>query len=166
MSRHLRGGFVGILAIVAACCAYALVPSDDPRPARAATPNAAALTRETPYQGVVARLPYVGTLTWRCNREQIFSTRLALPTPGATVTVSVSSDGVPVWRNRRVDPAVPPKRTIAGPFRARETQTWRIRYHHKPATLAVVARLRFAAPRPEVECLVSHAEIDVRRTPH
>jgi hypothetical protein len=82
------------------------------------------------------------------------------------VFVSVTSDGKEVWRGRQVNPKPPPERTIVGPLRALERQNWAIRYHHAPATLKVAARMRFAAPRPEVECLVAHAAIDVRRTAH
>ena len=122
--------------------------------------------RETTRQGLVARLPYVGTLTWRCDDEQRFFTTLRLPTPGATVFVGVTSDGEILWRRSQVNPKPAPERTVVGPFRALERQTWTIRYHHMPATIRVIARLRFAAPRPEVECLVAHAGIDVRRTAH
>jgi hypothetical protein len=44
------------------------------------------------------------------------------------------------------EPVPAPKRTVVGPFTAVRRQTWTIRYHHKPATLTVIARLRFAAP--------------------
>ena len=124
------------------------------------------LFRETPYQGLVARLPRIGTLTWRCDDERRFFTTLTLETPGAGVTAGLASDGETVFRGRLVNPLPPPRHGAAGPFEARKTQTWTIRYHHEPATLRVVARLRFAAPRPNVECLVARSVVGTRRTPH
>jgi hypothetical protein len=123
-------------------------------------------TRETPYGGVVARLPFVGTLTWRCDDERRFFTQLTLPSPGATVLVGLEADGTRVWRRRPVHPRPPPRRAVAGPFAAVRDQTWTIRYHHMPATLTVIARLRFAAPRSRSDCVVSRTNIQVRRTPH
>ena len=122
--------------------------------------------RETPYSGVVARLPFVGTLTWRCDEQRRFFTRLALPRPGATVFVSLNADGRRVWRRRRVDPRGGRERTVVGPFRAVRRQTWTIRYHHAPATLRVVARLRFSAPPSRAQCVVARASIEIARTPH
>jgi hypothetical protein len=153
-----RGRFVALAGVLVATVGgtYALASGDDQH----------ASSRDTTRQGLIARLPYVGTLTWRCDDEQRFFTELRLPKPGATVFVSVTADGVPVWRGRQVNPKPAPEPTRAVPPPALRTQTWTIRYHHMPATAKVVVRLRFAAPRPEVECLVSHAAIDVRRTPH
>lgn len=117
--------------------------------------------------GVVARLPFVGTLTWRCDRtgrSARFSTRLTLPDPGATVFVSVSSDGAPVVRGKQIDPPDPPRRGGAGPFAARRSQAWTIRYDHKDATLTVRARLRFAVPTGDGHgCVLSRSTIDTRR---
>jgi hypothetical protein len=115
--------------------------------------------RETPRQGLVATVPYVGRLTWRCDDNRRFSTRLTLPAPGATVTAGVVTDGKPVVRRR-------PVRSVFGPSPARRSQTWTIRYHHKPATVLAIVRLRFAASRITGDCQVTHAKIDVRRTPH
>jgi hypothetical protein len=123
-----------------------------------------ASTAEAANRGLVARLPYVGALSWRCDREQRFFTSLALPTPGAGVVVSVTSDGTSVLRRRQVNPNPPPQRTSIGPFRALKTQTWVVRYHHKPATLRAVIRLRFDARR--FKCLVQHTGIAVERPPH
>jgi hypothetical protein len=122
--------------------------------------------RETAQSGLVARLPYVGELTWRCDDEHGFSTELELPSPGATVFVSLTSDGEPRWRNGRVDPVPAPKRTSVGPFPALDRQTWTIRYSHKPATLTVRVRLGFSAPPPPSHCLVSRTSVEVRRTAH
>src|SRR5687767_3442702 len=150
------------LTLIAAGTALALAgASPDARPAKltphdgVGTPPDAWPARETPYGGLVARLPHIGTLTWRCDDEQRFFTKLTLETPGASVTAGLTSDGETVFRGRQVHPLPPPRHGSAGPFGARRTQRWTIRYHHKPATLKVVARLRFAAPRPGVECLVS-----------
>jgi hypothetical protein len=115
---------------------------------------------------VVARVPFVGTLAWRCDREGSFSTRLIHPAPGASITVSLESDGAQVWRRRRVDPAPAPRATVVGPFPADRNQVWTIRYSHKPATLKVVARLRFAAPASRSQCVVARTGIRVRRIAH
>jgi hypothetical protein len=131
-----------------------------------ATPAAEPPTRETPQGGVVARLPFVGTLTWRCDGERRFTTQLELPRLGASVTVGLVSDGTRVWRGRQVNPLPSPRRTVVGPFAADRRQTWTIRYHHKPATLKVVARLRFSAPRSRSQCVISRADIHMRRTAH
>jgi hypothetical protein len=167
MHRATRLSVV-LVSSVAAGAAYALAASpakvDETGGARVTQQRS--LLRETPYRGVVARLPHIGTLTWRCDDEQRFFTTLTLETPGASVTAGLTSDGQTVFRGRRVDPLPPPRHGTAGPFEARRTQTWTIRYHHKPATLKVVARLRFAAPRPGVECLVARSVVDTRRTPH
>jgi len=82
------------------------------------------------------------------------------------VTAGLTSDGQTGFRGRRVDPLPPPRHGTAGPVEARRTQTWTIRYHPEPATLEVVARLSFAAPRPQVECLVKRSVVETRRTPH
>jgi hypothetical protein len=166
MHRATRLSVV-LVSSVAAGAAYALAAS----PAKVDETGGArtqqrSLLRETPYRGVVARLPHIGTLTWRCDDEQRFFTKLTLETPGAGVTASLTSDGETVFRGRLVQPLAPPRHGGAGPFEARRTQTWTIRYHHKPATLKVVARVRFAAPRPGVECLVKRSVVDTRRTPH
>jgi hypothetical protein len=147
-----------------------LSPSDDAAPAtspatvdqRTGEPT----TGETSRGGVVARLPFAGTLLWRCNRERRFATRLALPRPGATVLVSLTADGKRVWHRRQVNPVSAPRRTVVGPFAAVRRQTWTIRYHHKPATLVAIARLRFAAPPSRSQCVVSRTNIEVRRTAH
>jgi hypothetical protein len=166
--RHFAWSRAAALTSLAAAVAGVAVvagmrPSDSND---ASAADASGAVRETPRQGLVARLPRVGTLTWRCDRKQRFFTELTLPSPGATVFVGIESDGKRVWRRRQVNPAVTPEATVVGPFRALERQTWTIRYHHAPATLRVVARLRFAAPPPRAECLVTHAGIDIRRRPH
>jgi hypothetical protein len=115
---------------------------------------------------VIARLPFVGTLTWRCDDERRFTTRLILPAPGASVSVSLTADGTRLWRNRRVNPVRAPKPTVIGPFAAVRSQTWAIRHHHKPATMKVIARLRFAALPSRGQCVVSRTSIEVRRRAH
>jgi hypothetical protein len=114
---------------------------------------------ETPQRGLVAQLPFVGTLTWSCDQQQRFRTRLTLPDPGATVFVGLVSDGRRVLRNRPVHP----HHQAAGPFGARRTQTWTIRHHHKSASLTVVVKLRFTASG--AACAVARTDIRIRRTP-
>ncbi len=141
-----------VAAVIAAAGVAAAATADGPP------------TRETAYSGLIARLPHVGALTWRCDREKRFSTLLRLPKAGATVYVGLVSDGRRIWRHRRVDPAPAPKRTIVGPFRADRRQGWTIRYHHKPASLVVGVRLQFTAGPPVFSCRVSRSFIDVRDT--
>jgi hypothetical protein len=62
-----------------------------------------------------------------------------------------------------VNPLPAPRRTVVGPFRALRRQSWNIRYHHKPATLRVVARLRFGASPSRAECVVCRTDIEIRR---
>ena len=162
----MRWGAAGLAALAAAGATYAVAAEPDEVQSSARRTDAVRPARETPFQGLVARLPHIGTLTWRCDDERRFFTKLTLETPGAGVTASLTSDGETVFRGRLVQPLAPPRHGGAGPFEARRTQTWTIRYHHKPATLKVVARVRFAAPRPGVECLVKRSVVDTRRTPH
>lgn len=119
-------------------------------------------TEEREDRGVIAQLPFVGTLSWRCERtgrSARFFTRLTLPDPGATVFVSVSSDGKRVVRDQQVDPPASPVTFPAG-----RRQAWTIRYDHKPATLTVRVRLRFGLPREDGPgCVVTRSTIDVRR---
>jgi hypothetical protein len=161
MRRFAWSRAAALTSLAAAVAGVVLVASNQPYDSNEA--SAADAGEETLRQGLVAQLPYVGTLSWRCDRKRRFFTKLTRQSPGATVFVGIESDGERVWRRRRVDPALPPEATVIGPFRALERQTWTIRYHHAPATVRVVARLRFAA-RPRGDCLVSHAEIDVRRS--
>ena len=115
--------------------------------------------------GVVVRLPDIGTLRWSCEGTSAsprFRTRLVLPEVGASVFVWVTSDGAPVARNRQIDPRFEGKGGVAGPYTARRRQTWRITYHHKPASFDVRVRLRFAGP-PDVQCMVSRPLVDIRR---
>lgn len=163
----MRWGAAGLAALAAAGATYALAAGPgDVEPGARESAAAQPAVRETPYQGLVARLPRIGALTWRCDDQQRFFTELTLETPGAGVTAGLIPDGQTVFRGRLVKPLPPPRHGSAGPFEARRTQTWTIRYHHEPATLEVVARLRFAAPRRQVECLVKRSVVDTRRTPH
>jgi hypothetical protein len=82
------------------------------------------------------------------------------------VSVTLTADGTQLWHDRRVNPVPAPRRTVIGPFAAVRTQTWAIRYHHKPATMKVVARLRFASSPSRGQCVVSRTNIEVRRTAH
>jgi hypothetical protein len=161
MTGPIRRWGTAMTALAGVCAAGAHFAASE------ASPRAeGALARETDRGGVVARLPFIGTLAWRCDEERRFSTRLIHPAPGASLTVGLESDSVRVWRRRRVDPVPAPRDTVIGPFPAQRRQVWTIRYHHKPATLTVAARLRFAAPASRSECVVSRADIRVRRTAH
>ncbi|MEA2363990.1 MAG: hypothetical protein QOD71_3135 [Thermoleophilaceae bacterium] len=158
----------GALACVAV--GYALVrPGDEPPLVSAALDTAegvpARAARELNDAGLVARLPFVGTLAWRCDDERRFYTQLTLPRPGATVFVTLDADRKPIWRGKQVNPDPAPRRTVVGPFSAVRGQTWVISYNHEPATLKVVARLRFAAPPSRSQCVVS-STIRTHRTAH
>src|ERR1700754_3550052 len=104
MNRPLRWA-AGLAGVAAAGATYAVAagPADDRPGSRGSVdvPSSAhgpaevqssargpALpsVRETPYQGLIARLPHIGALTWRCDDEQRFFTKLTLETPGAGVT--------------------------------------------------------------------------------
>jgi hypothetical protein len=161
MSPAVRHWSTAVAAIAAVCAAGAHLPASEEPGA-----GVGASVRETSSGGVVARVPFVGTLAWRCDREGRFSSRLIHPAPGASITVSLESDGAQVWRRRRVDPAPAPRDTVVGPFSADRNQVWTIRYSHKPATLKVVARLWFAAPASRSQCVVARTGIRVRRIPH
>jgi hypothetical protein len=171
MSRLLWRRGLSVAVVASAMAGYILLSPGDERGPATAAPTIAQragepTTRERPYEGVVARLPFVGTLTWRCDDERRFSTQLTLPSPGATVFVSLDADGRRVWRRRQVNPVPAPERTMVGSFAAVRRQTWTIRYHHKPATLTVIARLRFAAPPSRSQCVVSRTNIEIRRAAH
>jgi len=94
---------------------------------------------------LIAQLPQVGRLAWQCDENGAFSTSLSLPDPGATVFVSVTADGRPVFERRRVDPG--PGVDLRTPLQHVPRQRWRIRYHHKPATIRARVRIRFAQSR-------------------
>jgi hypothetical protein len=120
---------------------------------------------ETNSSGLVARLPYLGDLTWRCGGRR-FSTRLIMPPPGASLTVGVQADRHTLWPKRQVHPRPNGGRTVVGPFAATARQTWSLGYHHMPATLAATVRLRFTAEPERGVCTVTATRISVRRTPH
>jgi hypothetical protein len=122
--------------------------------------------RETAYGGVVARVPHIGTLAWHCDRERHISTRLVLPTPGATVFVNVTTDGHVVWRQHQLDPAPGGGSTVAGPFPLHRRQSWRIYYNHAPATITVMARLWVSPTPSRAQCVVSRTRLGIRRTAH
>ena len=134
MKPPLRWGAAGLAALAAAGASYAVAggPADDepaageaadvqsaargPADVQSSAPGSARVlpaVRETPYQGLVARLPHIGTLTWRCDDQRRFFTELTLETPGASVTAGLTSDGQTVFRGRRVDPL--PRRGTAPP---------------------------------------------------
>ncbi len=119
---------------------------------------------ERPVSGLVAALPFVGSLTWHCEEGgERFATQLW--PPDATIYVSLSADGRRVWKRKRVDPLANPKvKLLVGTPLARRSQTWTISYHHKPATISVTARLRFRAS--EGQCVIAHSAITTHRTPH
>ncbi len=122
-----------------------------------ARPGRPPRTGETLIQGNVVTLPFVGTLSWHCqpSREpRRFTTSLVLPRPGATVVASLWADGHRVWKRRRIDPLPDPSVTlVSNSPPAAHRQTWRLRYHHEPATFTAVVRLRFHAE--DARCLIS-----------
>ncbi len=114
------------------------------------------------YSTLIATLPEVGRLTWRCGLDGRSSTTLTLPLPGASVDVSVESDGRQVFKDRQFDPPASSKRhgRLSTPFERVRRQRWRIGYHH-PHPLTAVVRIRFARNRGG-ECFVPRAVTDVR----
>lgn len=115
------------------------------------------------YSGLIAKLPAVGRLTWRCDESGRSSTTLTLPRPGDTVFVTVVSDGRHVFNRRQLHPADPPNERgrLATPAERVRQQSWRVRYHHKPAPVRAVVRIRFARDRGG-DCFVPRATTDVR----
>jgi hypothetical protein len=154
----------GLAALLTASVVAYLVFTGDGE-SKTATPgspgNQPPLSLETADSGLIARLPFVGTLRWNCLGGR-FETYLY--PPQATVFVSLTADGRHVFRRRRVDPSPnPDTRIIVGtPKPARRTQTWTVTYNHKPATIRVTARLRFRASN--FNCRVAHTEISAQRT--
>ena len=116
------------------------------------------------YSTLIASLPEVGRLTWRCDRDGRSSTTLTLPQPGSSVDVSVKSDGRQVFKDRQVDPPASGKRhgRLATPLERVRRQRWRIGYHH-PHPVAAIVGVRFARNRGG-ECFVPRAVTDVRTT--
>jgi hypothetical protein len=121
-------------------------------------------TRESFSTGVVRRVPLVGTLTWSCDRHaRQFFTRLSLARPGATVFIRLNSDGSRLYDHKQVDPAPPPARTTITAPLATRGQSWRIRYHHEPATILVTAHVHLAS-RSGPKCVTWRTA--VHRRPH
>jgi len=119
---------------------------------------------ERPTNGLVGVLPFVGTLTWRCEEGGARFATLLYP-PDATIYVSLRADGRRVWHHRRIDPHPNPKVSIlVGTPLVRRSQTWTISYHHMPATIRVTARLRFRSS--DSQCVVARSAITTRRVPH
>jgi len=155
-----------LLAIASTLAAvYAIVT--DASGSRSATARSAnESSGETTVQGLVAQLPFVGSLSWECDPlrdiSRRFTTSLALPEPGATVFASLWADGRQIWTRRKINPSPNPRTTqvMSSPPAARR-QTWEITHHHKPATVRVTAKLQFRAT-PE-RCLVSPVKIVTRR---
>ena len=115
------------------------------------------------YNGLIAKLPAVGRLTWRCDQSGRSSTTLTLPRPGDSVFVTVVSDGRRMFNRRQLDPAASPKEEgrLATPLERVRQQSWRIRYHHKPAPVLAAVRIRFGRDRGG-DCFVPRATTDVR----
>jgi hypothetical protein len=72
------------------------------------------------YSTLLATLPEVGRLTWRCDLDGRSSTMLTLPLPGSSLDVSVKPDGRQVFKGRRLNPPASGKRqgTACHPARA------------------------------------------------
>ncbi len=115
------------------------------------------------YSTLVANLPEIGRLTWRCDLTGRFSTVLTLPLPGSSVDVTVDSDGRQVFRNRRLDPSASGRRhgRLATPLEKVHRQRWRILHYHPPGPVLAIVRIRFARNRGG-ECFVPRAVTDVR----
>jgi hypothetical protein len=150
---------------LAGALASSLVGGSD-EPDRAAGSVAGATDRSRApggYARLIAALPEVGRLSWRCDDEGRSSTTLALPRPGGTVSVSVESDGRRLFRAQRLDPPDPPEQAgrLATPFQRLRRQSWKIRYEHPPAPTLVDVHIRFARNRVG-ECFVPRATTDVR----
>jgi hypothetical protein len=122
--------------------------------------------RETSHGGVVATVPHIGTIAWQCDERQRYSTRLVLPSPGATVFVNLTTEGHVVWRQQKVDPDPSGRPTVVGPFPVKRRQAWRIYYNHEPATVTAIARLRVPPPSSRAQCVVSRARLNIKRTAH
>ena len=114
------------------------------------------------YSTLIATLPEVGRLTWRCDFDGRSSTTLTLPLPGSGVDVSVESDGRRVFKDRQFDPPASNKRhgRLSTPLQRVRRQRWTIGYHH-PHPLTAIVRIRFALNRGG-ECFVPRAVTDVR----
>jgi hypothetical protein len=151
--------------LIAAGLSFALLAfSDESGPATAAKDRSRdSVYPERPISGLVATLPFVGTLVWHCE-EKGFVTQL-FP-PDATIFASLVADGKRVWKHRRVDPLPDPrtKLVVGSPGFAQRSQTWTITYRHAPATIRVTARLRFR--RSDSQCVVARSAISTRRIPH
>jgi hypothetical protein len=125
---------------------------DPARPLRAprvAEITAPKTTRASFSSGVVRRVPLIGTLSWSCDRHaRQFYTRLTLARPGATLFIRLNSDGFRLYDHKQIDPRPgSAATTVTGPLAARG-QSWRIRYHHEPATILFKAHVRLARSGP------------------
>jgi hypothetical protein len=155
------GALLGLVAL-AGVVVYVLVDGGDDSE-RAEGPVAG---RVAAYEGpsrLIAELPEVGRLTWRCDTKGRFAATLTLALPGSGVDISVASDGRQVFEGRRLDPPASTSRRgrLATPFEHVRQQSWRIRYHHKPAPMLASVRIRYASDGG-VDCFVPHATTDVR----
>jgi hypothetical protein len=113
--------------------------------------------RETAVDGVVTRIPYVGTLRWRCDARDRFYSALRIPERNATVITTLRSDGVLAWKRRALDPG----QELESPAAAHR-QYWRIRYRHSAATIVAHVRMRFASS-PNNGCRVARTSVVIRR---
>jgi hypothetical protein len=147
---------------------YALLAlADDSGPASAARGHTRDSSYpERPVSGLVAILPFVGSLTWQCEEgKEGERFRTQLDPPEATIYVSLRADGKEVWHHKRVDPLPNPNVSLlVGTPLARRSQTLVVTYRHAPATIKVTARLRFAAS--ESQCVVARSTITTQRIPH
>jgi hypothetical protein len=152
-----RWALLVALAVVALGAWILLAPEDEPQRTQAeTTPQVRDVVRETTNSGLIAQLPHVGTLTWRCDRRLRFVTRLTLPGLPATVFVTLTSDGRRVWTRKQLD---------AGSLRAPPasvSQAWTVSFHHKDATQTSTASLRFGRSKQTIECAVLRATIRTR----
>ncbi len=155
-----------LLAIaVASVLGYAALDGTDaPHPAVGSGVDRGARARGG-YSTLIANLPEIGRLTWRCGLTGRSSTALTLPLPGFSVDVTVDSDGRQVFRNRRLDPPASNRRhgRLATPLEKVHRQRWRIRHYHPPGPVLAIVRIRFARNRGG-ECFVPRAVTDVRTT--
>lgn len=162
----MRLGWLGALVAAAVLAALVLdLTSGSDEPSRA-EPRAVRSDDVAPREGagrLIAALPEVGRLTWRCDREGRSSTTLALPRLGSTVAVTVGSDDRRLFKGKWLDPPDPPRGDgrLATPFEHVRRQRWRIHYRHKPGTILARVRIRFARDE-DGDCFASRAITDVR----
>ena len=161
----MRARFLASAALVGlvSVLGYALIDgSGEPDRAIGSVDDQGERSRYLGRSRLIATLPAVGRLTWRCDESGRSSAALTLPRPGDSVFVTVVSDGRPVFKRRQLDPGPRNERgRLATPLERVRQQSWRIRYHHKPGPVLAVVRARFARDRGG-DCFVPRATTDVR----